>query len=75
MEKKECEKENESKTPDFLKTAEEYLAKERRLFLWGAIDDESAEKTVKRLLYLDSLEKKDIILFINSPGGPGKLCS
>ena len=69
MEKKDCEKENETKTPDFLKTAEEYLAKERRLFLWGAIDDESAEKTVKRLLYLDSLENKDIILFINSPGG------
>ena len=27
MEKKDCEKENETKTPDFLKTAEEYLAK------------------------------------------------
>ena len=51
MEKKDCEKENETKTPDFLKTAEEYLARERRLFLWGAIDDESAEKTVKPFVF------------------------
>ncbi|HHX15008.1 MAG TPA: ATP-dependent Clp protease proteolytic subunit [Fibrobacter sp.] len=69
MQKKECDNTSESKVPDFMKTAEEYLAKERRLFLWGAIDDESAEKMVKRLLYLDSLEEKEIIIFINSPGG------
>lgn len=69
MQKKECDNATEPKVPDFMKTAEEYLAKERRIFLWGAIDDESAEKTVKRLLYLDSLEKKEIIIFINSPGG------
>lgn len=69
MQKKECDNTSESKVPDFMKTAEEYLAKERRLFLWGAIDDELAEKMVKRLLYLDSLEEKEIIIFINSPGG------
>jgi ATP-dependent Clp protease protease subunit len=66
--KAECEKETE-KTPDFMKVAEEYLAKNRRLFLWGAVDDESAEQLVKRLLYLDSLNHEDITLFINSPGG------
>ncbi|NLB62587.1 MAG: ATP-dependent Clp protease proteolytic subunit [Fibrobacter sp.] len=51
------------------KEAEDYLAKNRRLFLWGGVDDESAEKIVKRLLWLDSLNNDDIVLFINSPGG------
>ena len=66
--KAECEKETE-KTPEFMKVAEEYLTKNRRLFLWGAVDDESAQSLVKRMLYLDSLNHEDIVLFINSPGG------
>ena len=41
----------------------------RKLYLWGGVDDESAQKTVKRLLYLDSLSHDDIILYVNSPGG------
>ena len=52
-----------------LKKAEEYLASKRRIFLWGGVDDESAERIVKQLLYLDSLNHEDIIFFINSPGG------
>lgn len=63
-----CEKE-QSKKPDFLKIAEDYLAENRRIFLWGGVDDESAEKIVKQLLYLDSLNHDDITFFINSPGG------
>jgi ATP-dependent Clp protease, protease subunit len=66
--KTECEKDTE-KTPEFMKVAEEYLTKNRRLFLWGAVDDESAQSLVKRMLYLDSLNHEDIVLFINSPGG------
>lgn len=69
MQKKASEPIVEVKSPDFLKKAEDFLSTDRRLFLWGAIDDESAEKIVKQLLYLDSLETKDVILFINSPGG------
>ena len=69
MQKKASEPIVEVKSPDFLKKAEDFLSTDRRFFLWGAIDDESAEKIVKQLLYLDSLETKDIILFINSPGG------
>ncbi|MFP4521371.1 MAG: ClpP family protease [Fibrobacterota bacterium] len=41
----------------------------REIYIWGGIDDESAEKAVKKIRYLDSLEKADIRLFINSPGG------
>ena len=32
-------------------------------------NDESAERIVKQLLYLDSLNHEDIVFFINSPGG------
>lgn len=52
-----------------LKEQEEFLAKRRRLFLWGAVHDESAEELVKKLMWLDSQSEDDIILFVNSPGG------
>jgi ATP-dependent Clp protease, protease subunit len=45
------------------------LLEERKVFLWGQVDDRSAKHVIDRLLYLDSLEKKDIHLYINSPGG------
>ena len=64
-----CNENKEKQTPDMLKKAEEYLASKRRIFLWGGVDDESAERIVKQLLYLDSLNHEDIIFFINSPGG------
>jgi len=41
----------------------------RTVFLWGQVDDKSAEKVVKHLLYLDSQGSEDITLLINSPGG------
>lgn len=45
------------------------LLKERKVFLWGMVDDESAKHVVDRLLYLDSLSHDEIQLYINSPGG------
>ena len=45
------------------------LLEERKVFLWGMVDDESAKHVIDRLLYLDALETKDIHLYINSPGG------
>lgn len=45
------------------------LIEERKVFLWGQVDDDSAKHVVDRLMYLDALEKKDIHLYINSPGG------
>lgn len=67
-EKKNDEKEKEQ-APDFMKKAEEYFSGNRRVFLWNQVDDESAAKIVKQLLYLDSLSQDDIVFFINSPGG------
>ena len=65
---KKAEQEKEQ-MPDFMKKAEEYFSNNRKIFLWNQVDDESAGKIVKQLLYLDSLSHDDIIFFINSPGG------
>ena len=67
---KKAEKEQEKEQmPDFMKKAEEYFSNNRKILLWNQVDDESAGKIVKQLLYLDSLSHDDIIFFINSPGG------
>jgi ATP-dependent Clp protease protease subunit len=43
---------------------------QRRVFLWGPVHDESAEKVVNRLLFLEANDPgKDIFFYINSPGG------
>ncbi len=46
------------------------LLKERIVFLSGPIDDASANIAIAQLLFLESEDpKKDIYLYINSPGG------
>lgn len=46
------------------------LLKERIVFLTGAIDDHIANLVVAQLLFLEAEDpKKDIYLYINSPGG------
>ncbi len=45
------------------------LIEERKVFLWGQVDDKSAKHVIDRLMYLDALDTKDIHLYINSPGG------
>ena len=64
-----CNEEEDEKKKDFLKEAEYALAKSRRVFLWGPVEDSSAEKLVKQFLYLDSISNEDIYFLINSPGG------
>jgi ATP-dependent Clp protease protease subunit len=64
-----CSEEKDEKKKDFLKEAEYALAKSRRVFLWGPVEDSSAEELVKLFLYLDSISNEDIHFFINSPGG------
>ena len=48
---------------------EEQLLKRREIFLWGEINDDSAESIVKRILFFDGQSDDDIKLYINSPGG------
>ncbi len=46
------------------------LLKERIIFLTGPIDDDTANIVIAQLLFLESEDqKKDIFLYINSPGG------
>lgn len=46
------------------------ILNERKVFLWGQVDDDSAKQVIDRLLYLEMVApKKEIQLIINSPGG------
>lgn len=46
------------------------LVSERKVFLWGQVDDDSAKHVIDRLMYLEMIDPgKDITLIINSPGG------
>ena len=43
---------------------------QRRVFLWGPVTDESSERVVNRLLFLEAADPgKEIFFYINSPGG------
>ncbi|MDR3117693.1 MAG: ATP-dependent Clp protease proteolytic subunit [Puniceicoccales bacterium] len=49
---------------------QEKLLQERRVFLWGAVDEHSAKDVVEKLVYLDlSGPGQPITLHINTPGG------
>ena len=58
--------EKKSKVQDAI---DNQLLADRRIFLWGQVDDKSAKHVVDRLLYLDSINHDEIQFFINSPGG------
>lgn len=45
------------------------MLEDRKVFLWGQVDDNSAKHVIDRLMYLDALDEADIHLYINSPGG------
>ena len=43
---------------------------QRKIFLWGAVTDESAKDITEKLLYLETVAPgKEITFYINSPGG------
>lgn len=62
------DKENES--PFILKKMEKQFLDERKVYLWGVVDDKSAKDVVSKLLLLDAdAPGKEIKFYINSPGG------
>lgn len=70
----EQEDETESKDKDkgnpIASKIESKLLEQRKIYLWGAVEDKSARYIVERLLYLEAEDPgKDITLYINSPGG------
>jgi len=58
--------EKKTKVQDAIDTS---LLEQRKVFLWGMVDDKSAKHVIDRLLYLDAISNDEIQLFINSPGG------
>jgi len=43
---------------------------QRKIFLWGVVDDKSAKDITNRLLFLEAADPgKEITFYINSPGG------
>ncbi|HWA87822.1 MAG TPA: ATP-dependent Clp protease proteolytic subunit [Opitutus sp.] len=43
---------------------------QRKIFLWGAVTDETAKDITEKLLYLEAINPgKEITFYINSPGG------
>ncbi len=43
---------------------------QRKIFLWGAVTDETAKDITEKLLYLEAIGPgKDITFYINTPGG------
>jgi ATP-dependent Clp protease protease subunit len=43
---------------------------QRKIFLWGAVTDETAKDLTEKLLYLEGIGPgKDITFYLNSPGG------
>ncbi len=43
---------------------------QRKIFLWGAVTDETAKDITEKLLYLETTAPgKDITFYVNSPGG------
>jgi ATP-dependent Clp protease protease subunit len=51
-------------------TLNKKLLSERKIFLWGPVDDGSSKEVVKQLCYLEALEPGvPIRMYINCPGG------
>jgi ATP-dependent Clp protease protease subunit len=43
---------------------------QRKIFLWGAVTDQTAKDMTEKLLYLEAVDPgKEIVLYINTPGG------
>lgn len=59
--------ENKGKLQD---TIDSKILHERKVFMWGQVDDDSAKHVIERILYLELVDPgKEIQLIINSPGG------
>ena len=64
------EPEMPGKKSSIQKKVEVKFLEQRKIFLWGQVDDDSAQDIVSKLLYLESVKPGEkITFFINSPGG------
>lgn len=67
MEDQENEK---ARLPDYQSQIQKKFMEERKLFLWGQVDDKSMRECTERLLYLEwDKPGEPITFYINTPGG------
>ncbi|MFT3867290.1 MAG: ATP-dependent Clp protease proteolytic subunit [Nibricoccus sp.] len=66
----EQENQNESKSAPVAAVIQKKFLKERKIFLWGAVTDETAKDLTEKLLYLEAeAPGKEISFYMNTPGG------
>lgn len=72
MDEEQEPKENSNPMENMVSSArfDKKFIEERKIFLWGVVDDKSAKDITARLMYLDMIDPgKEIKFYINSPGG------
>ena len=67
----ECECDKAGKQPGSIGTLiQRKFLEQRKIFLWGAVTDETAKDITEKLLYLEAIGPgKDITFYMNTPGG------
>ena len=66
----ECEKKQAGADSPVAAQIQKEFLKQRKIFLWGAVEDESAREITEKLLYLEACAPGEPITFyINTPGG------
>lgn len=64
------EEEEVSKQPKINEAINKRFLEERKVFFWGQVDDDSSQKAIAELMYLESVNPgKEIKFYISSPGG------
>jgi len=65
------EEETSAKTPASVgMLIQKKFLEQRKIFLWGAVTDETAKDITEKLLYLEALAPgKEITFYLNTPGG------
>jgi ATP-dependent Clp protease protease subunit len=65
----ECAPAGKQNTPVAMLIQKKFL-EQRKIFLWGAVTDETAKDITEKLLYLEAADPgKEIFFYINTPGG------
>ncbi len=65
----ECTPAGKQNTPVAMLIQKKFL-EQRKIFLWGAVTDETAKDITEKLLYLEASDPgKEIFFYINTPGG------
>lgn len=65
----ECTPAGKQNTPVAMLIQKKFL-EQRKIFLWGAVTDETAKDITEKLLYLEAADPgKEIFFYINTPGG------